>query len=190
LGAEVSAKRAGQPAARTRTDFFDQWELGAPGAGCLSRTWFECPSCKRRCQHLYVPEIMCRICCGLDGSCRHVNRTLPALQRAIRLRRLIGADPRPFTPIARQPHARHRIHARMREIYALEAIWLSSRARSTTLSSVDFVANLNNFAPNFRCGILAPNFGADFRCELHRRASNLGRVALGESGGPTPFGAR
>jgi hypothetical protein len=47
---------------------------------------------------------------------------LPALQRVVRLRRLIGADPRPFTPIARQPHARHRIHARMREIYALEAM--------------------------------------------------------------------
>ena len=40
---------------------------------------------------------------GLHYSSRHLNRMLPGFNRLVRLRRRIGADPRPFTPIAARP---------------------------------------------------------------------------------------
>jgi hypothetical protein len=31
-----------------------------------ARPWFMCPTCGRRCKHLYLDELACRICCHLD----------------------------------------------------------------------------------------------------------------------------
>lgn len=82
---------------------------------------FECPRCRRRCRHIYLKDIACRECCGLDWSSRHLYRSLPGVHRIARWRRQLGADPRPFMPIPRNPHARHRQHALMRRIMAEEA---------------------------------------------------------------------
>jgi hypothetical protein len=42
-----------------------------------ARPWFLCAACGRRCEHLYLNELACRICCGLDCACRHLHRTSP-----------------------------------------------------------------------------------------------------------------
>lgn len=86
---------------------------------CLARTWWSGPKCGRRCKHLYLPELLCRICCGLKYS---DHRAVPAVHRVVRLRRSIGAEPVPFGKIPRNPHARHRIHRIIKEIYAAEAM--------------------------------------------------------------------
>jgi len=51
---------------------------------------------------------------------------MPAVRRIAKLRRQIGADPHPFTPIKRNPRARHRVHAIIRKIYAAEAELVSA----------------------------------------------------------------
>jgi hypothetical protein len=50
------------------------------------------------------------------------------VRRIAKLRRSIRVDPRPFTPIPRNPHARHRQHQIMRRIYTLEAELLEQLA--------------------------------------------------------------
>ena len=40
----------------------------------VPRYWFECPGCSKRCRHLYLPELRCRTCLGMDYACRHAGR--------------------------------------------------------------------------------------------------------------------
>jgi hypothetical protein len=82
----------------------------------LGRPWFECPGCGRRCKHIYLDELVCRICCRLDYASQHLHRSVPGVHRVMRLRRMIGIDPHPFAPIPkRQRHHKryHRIVARI-----------------------------------------------------------------------------
>ena len=82
-----------------------------------ARPWFECPACGRRCKHLYLDAIACRICCRLDYASRHLHRQVPGVHRVMRWRRMIGIDPHPFAAIPKRPrhHTRfHRIVARIR----------------------------------------------------------------------------
>jgi hypothetical protein len=73
------------------------WDEPMEGVGC---PWFECPSCKRRCRHLYLRQLACRRCCWLDYSSRHLRRQTPGVGRIERLRRKLGdCDVRPFAPL-------------------------------------------------------------------------------------------
>jgi hypothetical protein len=83
----------------------------------LGRAWFECPACHRRCKHIYLDKLACRICCHLDYASRHLHRSVPGVHRIMRWRRMIGIDPHPFAPIPKRQrhHTRfHRIVARIR----------------------------------------------------------------------------
>ena len=85
-----------------------------------ARPWFECLACGRRCKHLYLDEITCRTCCRLDYACRHLHRTVPGLHHIRRLRRRIGVDQRPFTPLPRRPRHHTRFHRIAVQIRTLE----------------------------------------------------------------------
>ena len=54
-----------------------------------ARAWFECPACGRRCKHLYLDALACRICCRLDYASRHLHRSVPGVHRVMRWRRKI-----------------------------------------------------------------------------------------------------
>jgi hypothetical protein len=44
----------------------------------VSRPWFACPTCGRRCRHLYLRDIIaCRSCNRLDYASRHLRRQTP-----------------------------------------------------------------------------------------------------------------
>jgi len=90
------------------------WDLQA-------RPWFLCPRCWRSCKHLYLDEIACRRCCGLDYSSRHLHRSMPGIHRIERWRKLIDADPRPFTPLPHRPPHHVRFHRIAANIIAEEA---------------------------------------------------------------------
>jgi hypothetical protein len=63
----------------------------------------------------------------LDYSVRHIARWAPHVYRITRWRRQLsryGVDPRPFTPIARIPGSRDRIHGIIRLIHAAEGALL------------------------------------------------------------------
>jgi hypothetical protein len=79
-----------------------------------------CPACDRRRQHLYLEELVCRRCAGLDYSSRHLHRPVPGLHRIRRLRRQIGVDQRPFAPLPKRPRHHVRFHQIAEEIRALE----------------------------------------------------------------------
>jgi hypothetical protein len=67
--------------------------------------WFECPRCGRRCRHIFLDELACRKCLRLDYASRHLRRQTPGVGRVERLRRKLGADPRPFAPLLARPEA-------------------------------------------------------------------------------------
>jgi len=54
----------------------------------VPRLWFECPACQKRCRHLYLPELRCRLCLALEHSSRHVWPSNAG--RIARLKRLSG----------------------------------------------------------------------------------------------------
>jgi len=68
--------------------------------------WFECPSCGRRCWHIFLDELACRKCLRLDYAVRHLYRQTPAVHRVARLRKKLGADPCPFAPLPAGPPCR------------------------------------------------------------------------------------
>ena len=80
------------------------------------RPWFECGRCSRRVRHIYLDELVCRRCAGLDYASRHIHRSVPGVHRVMRWRRMIRIDPHPFAPIPKRKrhHTRyHRIVARI-----------------------------------------------------------------------------
>jgi hypothetical protein len=88
----------------------------------VSRPWLECPACRQRVRHLYLRNrIACRRCHGLDYASRHLHRQTPGIHRVVRLRRKIGADPRPFIPILQRPKSHVRFHRIAERIRAEEA---------------------------------------------------------------------
>src|SRR5262249_17721310 len=103
-----------------------------------ARPWFECPVCGRRCKHLYLDPLACRVCCRLDYASRHLHRQVPGVHRVMRWRRMIGIDPHPFAAIPKRPrhHTRfHRIVAQMRIIFdSRSPRWCTRSAACLTTS--------------------------------------------------------
>jgi hypothetical protein len=65
--------------------------------------YWVCPRCGALRQHLYVLDgaLLCRVCGKLDYRSRHVLH--PAVTRAAKLRRKLGAAPGLLSPIPRKP---------------------------------------------------------------------------------------
>jgi hypothetical protein len=63
----------------------------------------------------------CRQCSGLDWACRHRNRSIPGYNRLLSLRRKIGAELSPFTPLPTSPSKATRKRKIVAEIGQLEA---------------------------------------------------------------------
>ena len=87
----------------------------------VGRPWFECPVCHRRCRHLYLRQLACRGCSGLDYSSRHRYRSVPGFNRISYLRRKLGVDLRPFSPIPPRPRSHVRYWRTVAQIQAIEA---------------------------------------------------------------------
>lgn len=34
----------------------------------VARLWFQCPGCRKRCRHIYLPELQCRSCLALEAA--------------------------------------------------------------------------------------------------------------------------
>jgi hypothetical protein len=92
---------------------------------------FICGACGRTCYRAHQVGGLwaCRLCHRLTYLSRHRNRTIPGLNRVRYLRRRLGADPRPFTPLPVKPlHARK--HWKLAsEIRALERALLHHARR-------------------------------------------------------------
>jgi hypothetical protein len=88
----------------------------------IIRPHLHCPTCGRGCYALHeVGGIFtCRICGNLDYACRHINRHTPQLNRIARLRRKLGADPAPFSPLPPLSSFRHTQRKIVGQILALE----------------------------------------------------------------------
>ena len=88
----------------------------------LSLSMFACPRCNRGCYRLYEAAGVwaCRSCHRLDYACRHKHRSIPWLNRALCLRRKIGAPAVPFSPIAPIPRTHPAKRRLVAEILALE----------------------------------------------------------------------
>jgi hypothetical protein len=86
----------------------------------VGRPWLECRLCHCRCRHIYLHQLACRKCCRLDYSSRHKHRSVPGLNRLRYLRRKLGLDPKPFSPIPPRPRTHLRYHRIADEIHALE----------------------------------------------------------------------
>jgi hypothetical protein len=84
------------------------WDTPMEG---VARPWFVCPACGRRCRLVYLCDpIACRKCLRLDYASRHLYRRTPAVHRVARLRRKLGADPRPFAPLPPRRPGRSRAY--------------------------------------------------------------------------------
>jgi hypothetical protein len=84
------------------------YEPGTRGGGY---PLFICPACHTQRWHLYARDFRfaCRVCHCLDYRSRHEFWS-PALRRAAKLRRRLGADPRIGVPLPRPPrHYRARL---------------------------------------------------------------------------------
>ena len=84
------------------------------------RFWFQCPSCQKRCRHIYLPELQCRLCLALEHRCRHVLQ-LSNAARIAWLKRLRG-----------MPQRRSRRYWRLSEQIAREEATLAVGLRRFT----------------------------------------------------------
>jgi hypothetical protein len=116
-----SPRAAGEPLPRARgRGFSKRAPCGArldepmPRVG---RVWWQC-RCGRRCRYIYVPELRCQKCLGLQHACLHLHRQVPWPRLIARLRRRLDptCDPRPFAPLP--PRMRGRSQARHDELVA------------------------------------------------------------------------
>jgi len=103
--------------------YIDGFRIQLASAPVLPWTVFLCPACS--CVRYKLYEVggrwACYRCHGLSHASRHRYRTIPHYHRLMRLRRKIGADPRPFTPIAPKRRNAYRYWRIVREIRQLEA---------------------------------------------------------------------
>ena len=53
------------------------------------RLWWQCPSCRKRCRHLYLPELQCRRCLALEHSVQQCSQR-SNIARIAWLKRLRG----------------------------------------------------------------------------------------------------
>ena len=85
------------------------WHSPLPWIG---KPAFVCPVCNHDCYCLHEKAgvFACRKCHGMSYASRHLYRTVPGVHRVARLRREIGADPRPFTPLPKRPRHHIRFH--------------------------------------------------------------------------------
>jgi hypothetical protein len=103
----------------------------------LSMLVFACPLCStdRYRLHLIAGIWACRDCQKrrhrVDYHCRHAQ--VSVLHRISWLRRRIGADPRPFTPLPAKPLHNRRYRRLAREIRALEARLLEHGEKVATV---------------------------------------------------------
>jgi len=97
----------------------------------VPRLWFECPACRKRCRHVYLPELACRGCLQLEHAVRHRFRDAAAcrLARVARLRRWLGVDPRPFGELPPPKRRRGRYWRLAAQIAAEEVQLLASMRR-------------------------------------------------------------
>src|SRR5262245_30500102 len=98
-----------------------------PHGGCQG--YWHCPHCDRKCCALFVTPsapagspLACRLCAGLDYRSRHVLH--PALIRAAKLRRKLGAGPGLLSRLPkRPPHWRRDYWAKtLAELAAAESV--------------------------------------------------------------------
>ena len=89
----------------------------------LPQSVFICPVCQRTRYKLFEVggRWACSRCHGLTRASRHTHRMLPGWHRLMRLRRKIGADPQPFTPIAPMPPRCKRYRRIVAEIRRIES---------------------------------------------------------------------
>jgi hypothetical protein len=78
----------------------------------VTRLWFACPSCGRKCRYLYLRDtIGCARCHKLQHASRHWRRQIPGVGRIERLRRKLGnCELRPFAPLPPCRHGPHRAY--------------------------------------------------------------------------------
>jgi hypothetical protein len=76
--------------------------------GRYCRRHFCCPGCQRGCYHLHdkAGVFACRDCCRYDYKSRHRQRFSPAFRCIAMLRKKLGADPRPLSPLPPPPRQR------------------------------------------------------------------------------------
>jgi len=105
------------------------WDEPMPG---VSRPWWECPLCLRKCRYVYLRNnvgcarcnVGCARCHGLRNACLHLRRQTPSVGRVERLRRKLGGcDTRPFAPLPLRRQGRSRAYHEklVAAIYAEEA---------------------------------------------------------------------
>jgi len=92
---------------------------------------FICPRCEGDCYKLHrvAGAWRCRRCHKLDYQSRHRHRTIPGFNRLVSLRRRIGADLTPFSPLPAKPLAARRHWRLVREIRQLETRLLEHARR-------------------------------------------------------------
>jgi len=90
------------------------------------QVYWRAPCCDRRCCHLYVlgGALACRVCLGLDYRSRHVLH--PALIKAAKIRKRLGAAPGVLSKLPKRPaHWRRDYWARtLAELAAAEGVIL------------------------------------------------------------------
>jgi hypothetical protein len=88
------------------------------------QAYWRCPRCEALRSDLFVVErvLACRVCHGLDYRSRHVLH--PALTRAAKLRRKLGAAPGLLSPLPRKPRHWSPVHYRrlVAELIATERV--------------------------------------------------------------------
>jgi hypothetical protein len=98
-----------------------------PYGGCQG--YWLCPVCGRRCCALFIVEntpagspVACRLCAGLDYRSRHVLN--PALIRAAKLRRKLGAAPGLLSALPKRPPRWRRDYwaRKVRDLAAAESV--------------------------------------------------------------------
>ena len=96
---------------------------------------FACPICDRDCYRLHCVDgsWACRKCHRLDYRSRHRNRSIPGLNRALYLRRLIDAGPL-FSPITPRPLSQRKFWRIVAEIRRLESGLVRQTRQDVTAS--------------------------------------------------------
>jgi hypothetical protein len=111
-----------QLATREGGIYIDGFRIQIASAPVLPWKVFLCPACS--CVRYKLFEIngrwACYRCHHLTHASRHRHRTIPHYHRPMRLRRKIGADPRPFAPLPERPRRHTRFHRIAAEIRVLE----------------------------------------------------------------------